>query len=137
MTASEVVGFSGTAIAGYAYLPQITHLVRERCSAGLSERAFALWFAASALMTVHAITIGALVFVVLGIEQVGATGLIAFYCRRYRDHVCPSHEPRQRYVRLRRPSPGVQRFPSRPRLPGCGRPLPRFNVETAGDQSAR
>lgn len=92
MTASEAIGLSGAAIAGYAYLPQIAHLVRERCSSGLSERAFALWFVASALMTVHAITIGAVVFLVLGIEQVAATGLVAFYCRRYRDQVCPSHE---------------------------------------------
>jgi uncharacterized protein with PQ loop repeat len=93
VTASEAIGLSGAAIAGYAYLPQITHLVRERCSAGLSERAFALWLVASALMTVHAITIGAVVFLVLGIQQIGATGLIAFYCRRYRGRACPSHQP--------------------------------------------
>ena len=92
MTASEAIGLSGAAIAGYAYLPQIAHLVRERCSSGLSGRAFALWFVASALMTVHAITIGAVVFLVLGVEQVAATGLIASYCRRYRDRVCVTHE---------------------------------------------
>jgi uncharacterized protein with PQ loop repeat len=90
---SELIGLCGAFLAGYAYLPQITHLVRERCSAGLSERAFALWLVASLLMTAHAITIGAVVFVVLGIQQVAATGLIAFYCRRYRGLVCPSHAP--------------------------------------------
>jgi hypothetical protein len=40
MSVPEVLGFSGAALSGYAYLPQISHLVRERCSAGLSERAF-------------------------------------------------------------------------------------------------
>lgn len=106
------------AIAGYAYLPQITHLVRERCSSGLSERAFALWLVASALMTVHAITIGAVVFLALGIEQVAATGLIAFYCRRYRDQVCPSHEHSRWHAA---PAAGVVGRPvvgrPRPRLP--------------------
>ena len=92
MSPSELIGLGGAALAGYAYLPQITHLIRERCAAGLSERAFGLWLVASFLMTVHAVTIGALVFVLLGIEQVGATGLIALYCRRYRGRMCPSHE---------------------------------------------
>ncbi|MGH9224231.1 MAG: PQ-loop domain-containing transporter [Acidimicrobiales bacterium] len=92
-TASEIIGLGGALLAGYAYLPQVTHLVRERCAAGLSERAFALWLMASLLMTVHAVTIGAVVFIVLGIQQVAATALIAFYCRLYRGQPCPSHAP--------------------------------------------
>ncbi len=92
MTVSEIIGRSGAALAGYAYLPQLTHLIRERCSAGVSERAFALWLVASLLMTVHAVTIAAIVFAVLGIEQVVATGLVTFYCRRYRGQACPSHQ---------------------------------------------
>lgn len=93
MSGSEVIGLGGAALAGYAYLPQIIHLIRERCSSGLSERAFALWLVASLLMTVHAITIPAVVFIVLGILQVAATCLIVFYCRRYRGRACPSHDP--------------------------------------------
>lgn len=92
MTASEVVGLSGAVLAGAAYLPQISHLVHERCSAGVSERAFAMWLVASLLMTVHAVTIAAVVFVVLGIQQVVATGLVTLYCRRYRGQACPSHQ---------------------------------------------
>jgi len=93
MTPSEAVGLGGAALAGYAYLPQITHLIREHCSAGLSERAFALWLASSVLMTVHAITIDSVVFVILGGQQILSTGIIAWFCRRYRDQACPSHEP--------------------------------------------
>jgi uncharacterized protein with PQ loop repeat len=92
MTLSELLGLSGAALSGYAYLPQITHLVRERCSAGLSERAFTLWLIASGLMTVHAITIRAPVFVLLGAQQLVATAIIAYFGRRYRDLVCPSHQ---------------------------------------------
>jgi uncharacterized protein with PQ loop repeat len=90
---SQLVGLSAAVIAGYAYLPQITHLVREHCSAGLSERAYALWLASSVLMTVHAVTIGSVVFVILGAQQVVSTAIVAFLCWRYRDQTCPSHGP--------------------------------------------
>jgi uncharacterized protein with PQ loop repeat len=90
MTFSELIGLSGAALAAYAYLPQIAHLIREHCSAGLSERAFALWLASSVLMTTHALTINSLVFILLGAEQMMATGVIAFFCHRYRDEACPS-----------------------------------------------
>ena len=93
MSASEVIGLSGALLAGYAYLPQIAHLIRERCSAGLSERAFALWLIASVLMAAHAITIRAVVFLLLAAQQVVATGVIAFYGHRYRGQACPSHDP--------------------------------------------
>ena len=92
VTVSEMLGVSGAALSGYAYLPQITHLVRERCSAGLSERAFTLWLIASGLMTVHALTIHAVVFVLLGALQLTATFVIVYFGRRYRGSVCPSHE---------------------------------------------
>ena len=87
-----MLGLSGAAISGYAYLPQIMHLIRERCSAGLSERAFTLWLIASALVTFHAVMIGALVFVLLGGLQIVSTAVIAYYGRRYRDLACRSHE---------------------------------------------
>jgi uncharacterized protein with PQ loop repeat len=119
VTLSEVVGLSGALLAGYAYLPQISHLIREHCSAGLSERAFVLWLGASLLMTVHAITIGAVVFIVLGIQQIACTGTIAFYCRRYRDQACPSH---QAEARGDAPPPVVARSRGLPGPPVPGRP---------------
>lgn len=91
MSVSHVIGLSAAALAGYAYLPQISHLVREHCSAGLSQRAFSLWLASSVLMTIHAVTIGSGVFVVLGVQQIVSTGVVAFLCRRYRDQRCPTH----------------------------------------------
>lgn len=88
---SELIGLSGASIAGYAYLPQITHLIREQCSAGISRRAFILWFAAPILMTIHALLLPAVVFIVLGVIQIGATSTILVYTARYRGLVCPSH----------------------------------------------
>ena len=37
LTATEIAGFAGTGLAGAAYVPQISHLVRARCSAGISR----------------------------------------------------------------------------------------------------
>ena len=92
MSVAEAIGLGGAGLAAYAYVPQIAHLVREHCSAGLSERAYTLWLVSSALMTVHAVTIGSVVFVLLGCQQIVATGLVAFFCARYRDQACPSHD---------------------------------------------
>jgi uncharacterized protein with PQ loop repeat len=88
---SELLGLSGASLAGYAYIPQISHLVRERCSAGISRGAFALWLLASTLMTIHAVLLPALVFVVLGVIQIGAISTILVYSARYRGQACPSH----------------------------------------------
>ena len=88
---SELIGLSGASLAGYAYLPQISHLISQKCSAGISRRAFALWFVASILMTIHAVLLPALVFIVLGIVQIGAISTILVYSARYRGMVCPLH----------------------------------------------
>ena len=88
---SELIGLSGASLAGYAYLPQIRHLVREQCSAGISRGAFSLWLLASVLMTIHALLLPAAVFIVLGKIQIGAIGVILFFSTRYRRLVCPTH----------------------------------------------
>ena len=91
--ATEVAGFIGAGLAGAAYVPQIWHLTRERCSAGLSRVAFAVWLAASLLVTSHAVAIGATVFIALGAIQLTATALILIYSTRYAHSFCASHLP--------------------------------------------
>jgi hypothetical protein len=91
--ATELAGFLGAGLAGAAYVPQIWHLTRERCSAGLSRVAFAVWLAASLLVTSHAIAIGATVFIALGVIQLTATALILVYTTRYSNSYCASHLP--------------------------------------------
>jgi hypothetical protein len=93
LRATELVGFIGAALAGAAYVPQIWHLIRERCSAGLSRVAFAVWFAASLLVTTHAVAIRATVFIALGAIQLAATTLILIYTTRYANSYCASHLP--------------------------------------------
>jgi hypothetical protein len=112
MTATEIAGFAGAGLAGAAYVPQISHLIRARCSAGISRLAFATWLLSSALITARAIAIGAGVFVVLGGIQIVATALIMLYAVRYKDRPCPSHP-------LPAQSQGGHHFPGngRPGLP--------------------
>jgi uncharacterized protein with PQ loop repeat len=95
LTATQIVGFAGAGLAGAAYVPQISHLARARCSAGISPLAFGVWLLASMLITAHAIAIGAGVFIVLGGIQIVATAFIVVYAGRYRDTPCPVHLPGQ------------------------------------------
>jgi uncharacterized protein with PQ loop repeat len=94
LTATEIAGFVGAALAGAAYVPQISHLIRAHCSAGISRLAFETWLVASVLTTAHAIAIRADVFIVLGGIQIVATMLITLYAARYQNTPCPSHLPR-------------------------------------------
>lgn len=82
----------GALIAAYAYYPQIKHLLSEHCSAGISGRAYALWFVSSILVTINAFSIESIVFILLGIVQIGATGIIYIFSRRYKGMVCPFHQ---------------------------------------------
>jgi uncharacterized protein with PQ loop repeat len=95
LTTTEIAGFVGAGLAGAAYVPQISHLIRARCSAGISRLAFEIWLLASFLTTTRAIAIHAGVFIVLGGIQFVATTLIMFYAARYKDTGCPIHLPRQ------------------------------------------
>jgi hypothetical protein len=95
LSTTEIAGFAGAGLAGAAYVPQISHLIRARCAAGISRLAFAVWLLASVLVTVRAVAIGAGVFIVLGGIQIVATALIMLYAARYKDTPCPSHLPRQ------------------------------------------
>ena len=95
LTATQIGGFVGAGLAGAAYVPQISHLVRARCSAGISQLAFRVWLLASVLTTARAIAIDDGVFIVLGGIQIVATTLIMLYATRYKDTLCPSHLPCQ------------------------------------------
>src|SRR5262249_28188776 len=95
MTATEIAGFAGAGLAGAAYVPQIHHLVKAHCSAGISPPAFEAWLLAALLTTAHAIAIRAGVFIVLGGTQIVATALIMFYAARYKDTACLGHLPGQ------------------------------------------
>lgn len=114
LTAVEIAGFVGVGLAGLAYLPQIWHLVRVHCSAGISRLAFCAWLVASLLVTTHAIAIRAGVFIVLGAVQIVATTLILLYATKYASSRCASHVPAERGAETNRES-AVATLPAAPR----------------------
>jgi hypothetical protein len=59
LTTTQIAGFVGAGLAGAAYIPQISHLIRARCSAGISRLAFAVWLLVSLLITARAVAIHA------------------------------------------------------------------------------
>lgn len=88
---SAMAGFVGVAVSIVAYLPQIVHLLREHCSAGVSPLAFGLWLVSSCLVTIHAAVVADWVFIALGSVQIVASLLIWLYGLKYRNEVCASH----------------------------------------------
>lgn len=86
-----IAGFTGAGISGAAYIPQIGHLIKARCSAGMSEMAYSWWLIASMLVMVQAVTIRAVVFILLGSVQITAMIIIMVYTARYKNQVCSLH----------------------------------------------
>jgi uncharacterized protein with PQ loop repeat len=90
MTTSQIFGFLGTGFVIAGYIPQIAHLVKEHCTAGISIPAFVLWCVASFLFLIHAAVIRDPVFVGVQTVNLVAGGLIVGFCKRY-EGVCPFH----------------------------------------------
>jgi hypothetical protein len=87
----EILGIAGVAISVAAYVPQVVHLGREHCSAGVSSRAWAMWLVSSLLIGALALHRREPVFIalqVINLTSISATLLLA---RRYRGMVCEHH----------------------------------------------
>jgi uncharacterized protein with PQ loop repeat len=87
----SVIGYIGTGLVIGAYAPQIWHLWTEQCSAGISERAYALWVWSSAVFLGHSITIGDPVFMVTQLVNIIALAIILVLARRFRNQICSAH----------------------------------------------
>jgi uncharacterized protein with PQ loop repeat len=91
MALSQLLGFLGTGIVAAAYIPQIHHLVKEHCSAGISMNAYALWGVASTLFLIHAAMIRDVVFVFAQIVNLVAILAIVICVRKYERQMCLTH----------------------------------------------
>jgi uncharacterized protein with PQ loop repeat len=90
-TTSQILGAAATGVVIAGYVPQIVHLIRQRCTAGMSVPAFSLWCLASFLFLIHAIMIGDEVFIVVQTVNLVAGALILGFCRKYKGRVCAFH----------------------------------------------
>ena len=87
----ELIGCAGILVSVAAYLPQIHHLVVERCSAGVSVPAWMLWVGSTLLIGAHAVDQRDIVFIGLQVCSGIASATIAFLGYRYRGSVCDTH----------------------------------------------
>jgi len=88
---SQLVGLAGTGLVIVGYVPQIHHLIKERCTVGLSLPAFAVWSLASVLFLIHAALIRDVVFVGVQVVNLVAGAVIVALCKKYDGQVCPYH----------------------------------------------
>jgi uncharacterized protein with PQ loop repeat len=87
----EVLGVAGIAISMLAYVPQVVHLWREHCSAGVSRRAWAMWLVSSALIATLALYRRDPVFILLQISTLTSAAIILGLAQKYRGLVCAFH----------------------------------------------
>jgi len=87
----EFLGLIGIAVSVLAYLPQVVHLAREHCSAGVSGRAWAMWLASSVLVGALALHRHDAVFVLLQLSTLTSASVILFLVHRYRGMICAAH----------------------------------------------
>jgi lipid-A-disaccharide synthase-like uncharacterized protein len=91
VTVFEMLGIAGIAISILAYVPQVVHLGREHCSAGVSRRAWAMWLASSVLIGTLALYRRDPVFILLQISTLTSAAVILFLAHKYRGMVCAFH----------------------------------------------
>ncbi|MGH3115998.1 MAG: PQ-loop domain-containing transporter [Gaiellales bacterium] len=87
----ELLGIAGIAISMLAYLPQVVHLAREHCSAGVSRRAWAMWVVSSLLIGALALHREDPVFILLQISSLTSAAIILLLAQRYRGRACETH----------------------------------------------
>jgi uncharacterized protein with PQ loop repeat len=88
----EAMGMIGITLSVFAYVPQVVHLAREHCSAGISSRSWAMWMASGVLIGALAIHRGDWVFMLLQLTSLTAAIVILSLARRYRGQACQGHE---------------------------------------------
>jgi uncharacterized protein with PQ loop repeat len=88
---SQILGLAGTGIVAAAYVPQIRHLLKERCSAGISIRAYSLWFLGALFFVAYALVIRDVVFIIAQVLNLASICVIVIYARRYENGLCSLH----------------------------------------------
>jgi uncharacterized protein with PQ loop repeat len=89
----EILGIIGIAVSVVAYMPQVIHLWREHCSAGVSSRAWAMWLASGLLVGLLAAHRGDPVFILLQVSSLTCAAAILLLTQKYKGMVCESHAP--------------------------------------------
>ena len=87
----EWLGFAGTSLVVLAYFPQVIHLIKEKCTAGISLGAYLTWTLASVILLSYAISQRDPVFIALQSYQLFATAFILFFSYKHKGCSCALH----------------------------------------------
>lgn len=87
----EVLGMIGIGLSVTAYLPQMIHLTKEHCSAGISTRSWQMWLISSVLVGSLAVHRGDYVFISLAASSLISALAILALTHRYRGMACATH----------------------------------------------
>jgi lipid-A-disaccharide synthase-like uncharacterized protein len=87
----ELIGLVGIVISVLAYLPQVIHLARQHCSAGVSGRAWSMWLASSVMIGALALHRHDPVFILLQASTLASATVIVVLVHRYRGMICTTH----------------------------------------------
>lgn len=90
----ELLGMAGIAISKVAYAPQVVHLLKEHCFAGVRRRAWAMWVVGSLFVGTLAVHRSDPVFITLQLTTLTSAAIILCLAQRYRGMVCDAHLPR-------------------------------------------
>jgi len=86
-----ILGGVGIGISMLAYLPQVVHIAKEHCSAGVSSRAWMMWLLSSVLIGALALHRHDIVFILLQVSSLTSAAVILVLAHRYRGLVCAAH----------------------------------------------
>lgn len=89
----DLLGVLGITISIVAYVPQVVHLAREHCSAGVSSRAWTLWLVSALLVSIVAFERRDVVFIILQLSTLTSATVILLLAHRYQGMACESHLP--------------------------------------------
>jgi uncharacterized protein with PQ loop repeat len=87
----QLIGYVGTFLSIWAYVPQIRHLLQEHCSAGISIRAYVIWIISSLCILLYSLSIMAIVIIVMQLANLLAICTILVFAKKYQGDFCPYH----------------------------------------------
>lgn len=85
------IGFFACAMIAVAYLPQLYHMYRAKCTAGVNKTAYFMWAVASLALCIYAVYISDVVFILLHGYQLAATTFIFILAVKNGDCKCEEH----------------------------------------------
>ena len=90
MQLEQIIGWVGTALVVIAYVPQIYHLLVEKCAWGISILTWIIWLIGSLLLLAYCILRGDLLFIV--VQSINITAIVTtIFLARKSTRICPYH----------------------------------------------